>query len=211
MNTAYLIIAGLFVATLLIALMFTGNKRSKEPEMVEERVPVPPMEGQSPRVMQRSESEKHFRTWLSVLYQDSPYQIDSIVEDVARELRADGFVSGEFPVEYVMSFGVGSLAANHAFAVYRIDGDSFIAMIGEMAKRFRCEVVWSEQERESVNIDECMKTAYAQLFEHNAVLFHAKTDDDYYFFAVVPKRDAEEFVQVSERWGMIVRTADQPY
>lgn len=210
-NMAYLIIGGLFLAVFLLTLLFIEKKKPQdlEAQFVQMRPPVPRTEVVQPDMSQEWPKEREFRRWLGVLYQDNPMKIDTIVGDVRRALISDGI--GGFEPQAVAAVGAGEeVDGKHAFGVDWKDGETFIAYADDMAARFRFALDWPEEKKNALPVD-LMQTVYPQFLEKNAVLYNAQTDGDYHFLMIVPKRDSEEFEEVSAAWGLNIRTADRPY
>lgn len=210
-NMAYLIIGGLFLAVFLLTFLFIEKKKPEdlEAQFAQMQPPVPRTEVVQPDTAEEWPKEREFRRWLGVLYQDNPMKIDTIVADVRRVLAADG-IAGFMPQE-VAAIGAGEeVDGMHAFGVDWKDGETFTAYADDMAARFRFVLEWP-QDAQNMPPAELMKAAYPQFSAKNAVLYNADTDGDYYFLMIVPKRDGEEFAEVSAAWGLNIRTADQPY
>ncbi|MDO4997616.1 MAG: hypothetical protein Q4E16_03100 [Neisseria sp.] len=200
MNTAYIIIAVLFAVVLLIAWLFTG-KRDAEPAMVDERIPVPPVEKAQPPARENSEGERHFRAWLTVLYQDNPQQVDDLMTKIAAKLPAAN--DHEYAADELWQRAIAVFDAKHLFAAE--DKKSLINGLNEMAMRFRFEFtptnLPSDLTEDSANdLDAILQTATPIFAAKNACLFVAKQDNKR-IVAVVPKRDSEEFVQLAKAWG----------
>lgn len=210
-NMAYLIIGGLFLAVFLLTLLFIEKKKPQdlEAQFVQMQPPVPRTEVVQPDMSQEWPKEREFRRWLGVLYQDNPMKIDTIVGDVRRALISDGI--GGFEPQAVAAVGAGEeVDGKHAFGVDWKDGETFIAYADDMAARFRFALDWPEEKKNALPV-ELMQTVYPQFLAKNAVLYNAQTDGDYHFLMIVPKRDSEEFEEVSAAWGLNIRTADRPY
>lgn len=209
MQDALWLVAGLFAATIMIALMFR-KKDDDAPAPVAERIPVPPLEQQAPRNTQPTDGERAMREWLLVLYRDNPMKIDRIVEDIAARLRAQGLDAEHFPPQQVVAVGAGEqVDGAHAFGIDWKDGETFAAYADDMAARFRFTLQWEGTDRHRDAPDALMRHVHPQFAARNAALYHAETDGDYYFVLIVPKRDEQELLAASAKWGLRIRPADQ--
>lgn len=204
-SLALIDIVGIFVVVFCaVFFVFLYYHSKKSPKI------LPPIE-----IMEQR--ERDFLAWLTVLYKDNPSIVPVLFDEVTDNLVDADRIGEDEPYDTLPSLYGILWDYTHFSMVSYWDMDwgkanyaEWLEPISAMWQRFGFEPDWSQyHEHEFYNKDDelggiepLFRWLQHQFLANGAVLFAWEDFDGFWFCAVVPIADKDEFIQISKQWGL---------
>ncbi|WP_394261508.1 hypothetical protein [Moraxella boevrei] len=162
--------------------------------------------------------EKNFLAWLTVLYRDNPYIVQSLFDDITDDLE-DADRIGECDCEWVI-VSLQSVALDESHYAYinhwdinwdKCNYDDWLDdKLSAMWQRFHFKPNWADYYKEdficeddNLPIEPFLRFLKQQFAIHGAELFAYEHFDGSWFLLVVPIMDKKDFIEASKNWGLV--------
>ncbi|UAX42831.1 DUF6630 family protein [Pasteurella canis] len=149
--------------------------------------------------------KENCRQWLKSIY-CSEHLANEIIEKLGEQ---ESWQPNE-----LLHFGLSEYLPNDTelFFIDWRDSDEFIWHINKIIEHHALENMnWISKNLEEDPPEELMQIAYEFLSPKGVVLYNAETEGDYYCLIAILESQRETFELASQKWGISVRDANQPF
>ncbi|EEX49834.1 DUF6630 family protein [Pasteurella dagmatis] len=149
--------------------------------------------------------KENFRQWLK-----SVYSFEKLADEIINKLGEQDSWKPEELLNFALSEHLPSEIA--LFFIDWRDSDEFIWRVSKITKFYHIkEIEWTQKNLEEDLPEELMKIAHEYFYKEGILLYNAETNSDSYCIITILKNQKEAFESASQKWGILVREANQPF